>query len=321
QANLARVATASASSTRPGFEFFVGAQRANDLRLTEGRARFAWVAAEGDQSPWVELRWPAPVTVTGVMLYPMAGTHIASAQLTGSDGTVLDLDHWPIDDTPLSVDWPAPVPVEWLRLTFQGRGPVGLAEWAVSGPADVSLPPVPQTAPTNLRPAFPGSSVAWLLWDPVPLAGLAGYRIHYGSAPGVYTAMADVGLVSHHLLTGLANGQTVYAVVRAVSTAEVEGPPSNEVSATIHAPVIESVTPTTGPLAGGTRVTITGRNLAPRGVVVRIGHRSYQVRVVNDHTVEAVTYHAWEPGPVDVEVVNPDGLNAVLPGGFTYQRP
>ncbi len=321
QANLARVATARASSTREGLEFFVGAARVNDLRLAEGRGRFAWVAAVDDKSPWVELRWPAPVTVNGVTLHPLADARITSARLTGSDGTVLDFTRWPTDDAPLSMNLSAPVQVEWLRLTFTGRGPLGLAEWAVYGPAAVSFPATPPPAPANLRAAFPGSSVAWLVWDQSPLAGLAGYRIHYGPAPGVYTATADVGLVSHHLLAGLADGQTVYAVVRAVNTAGVAGPPSNEVNITVHAPVIESVTPATGPVAGGTRVTITGRNFAPRGVLVRIGHRAYQVRVVDDRTIEAVTYRAWEPGPVNVEVVNPDGLGAVLPNGFTYRRP
>jgi len=322
QANLARVATASASSTRSEFEFWVGAGRANDGRLAEGRGRFAWVAAERDPAPWVKLRWPAPVTVTDMAFYPLPGAHPASARLTASDGTTRDVP-WvpPAHNGPITLAFDEPLQVEWLRLELTGDGLLGLAEWAIYGPADVSFPAAPPPAPANLRLPFPDAPVAWLSWDPAPLAGLAGYRIHYGPAPGVYTATADVGNVTHHLLAGLTDGQTVYAVVRAVNIASVEGAPSNEVRVTARAPVIESVTPASGPTAGGTRVTITGRNFSPRGVVVRIGHRSRgaQVRVIDEHTIEAVTYRAWEPGPVDVEVVNPDGLGAVLPKGFTYQ--
>lgn len=323
QTNLARVAVASASSTRVEHEFYVGAARVNDLHLVRRRGAFAWVAGKDDEAPWVELRWPAPVTVDKVLFYPLAGARISSAQLTASDGTMRDFA-WmlPANDAPITLTFAEPLQVEWLRLTLtgSGAGPVGVAEWVVHGPADVSFPAAPPPAPTNLR-AAPDVPVAWLTWDPVPQAGLAGYRVHYGPAPGVYTATADVGNVTHHLLAGLADGETVYAVVRAVNAAGLEGEPSNEISATVRAPIIDSITPASGPMTGGTRVTITGRNFSPRGVIVRIGHRSYRVRVIDDRTIEAVTYHARHEGPVDVEVVNPDGLRAVLPKGFTYQQP
>lgn len=94
---------------------------------------------------------------------------------------------------------------------------------------------------------------------------------------------------------------------------------SNEVSATVLAPVVTAIEPDHGPIGGGT--PITGQHFAPRGVRVSLGgEHAFDVQVVDEQTVTATTH--WHGlGAVDVVVSNPDDLSGVLPKRFTYKIP
>lgn len=87
----------------------------------------------------------------------------------------------------------------------------------------------------------------------------------------------------------------------------------------IVAPSVTSVTPSTGPAAGGTPVTIHGTGFigatsaAIRGVAVT------SFVVVDDTTITGVT-PSGSAGPAGVTVTNPAGVNT-LPGGFTFTSP
>ncbi|MGB9919130.1 MAG: IPT/TIG domain-containing protein [Moorellales bacterium] len=88
-------------------------------------------------------------------------------------------------------------------------------------------------------------------------------------------------------------------------------------------PSVTFLAPNSGPLAGGTEVTINGSDFrAPQegqSLYVFFGLRlARSVRVVDASTLVAVIPEADAPGAVDVTVVNPDGGTAVLPLGFTY---
>ena len=50
------------------------------------------------------------------------------------------------------------------------------------------------------------------------------------------------------------------------------------------------------------------------------GERAFNVQVVDEHTITAMTHWHWA-GTVDVVVSNPDDLFGVLPDGFTYEKP
>ena len=52
-----------------------------------------------------------------------------------------------------------------------------------------------------------------LAWDANTEADLAGYKVHYGTVSGVYTATVDVHNVTTAVVTGLTAGQTYYFVV------------------------------------------------------------------------------------------------------------
>ena len=55
-----------------------------------------------------------------------------------------------------------------------------------------------------------------LAWDPSPGTDVAGYRVFYGTQPGVYTDSVDVGLRTNwHLI--VPGSQRFYVAVRAYS--------------------------------------------------------------------------------------------------------
>jgi hypothetical protein len=80
------------------------------------------------------------------------------------------------------------------------------------------------------------------------------------------------------------------------------------------APVITSFTPTTGPVAGGTSVTVTGTGLTKSTVTVG-GQPGTSVVIASDTSMTFVT-PASVAGPANVVVTNSAGASA--PSVFTY---
>ena len=78
------------------------------------------------------------------------------------------------------------------------------------------------------------SGSAILTWDPVIDPSLSGYRVYYGTSPGIYIqpsgAGINVGNVSTFTVTGLNSGTRYYFVVTAFSTSNIESSDSLEVS-------------------------------------------------------------------------------------------
>jgi len=99
------------------------------------------------------------------------------------------------------------------------------------------------------------------------------------------------------------------------------------ITAPVLTPVIRSLNPTSGPIDGGTAVTITGDAFeAP--VQVFFGSAQAQVINVQFHTIQVITPTARDTnpngsgtvvGPVDVRVLNVNsGKSATLSGAFRY---
>ncbi len=83
--------------------------------------------------------------------------------------------------------------------------------------------------------------------------------------------------------------------------------------------VVIAVRPNSGPVAGGTAVTIVGTGFAPGARVVLGGERATEVDVLDDTRIVAVT-PSHRVGRVDVVVRNPGAPSAVLAAGFEYVR-
>jgi hypothetical protein len=84
------------------------------------------------------------------------------------------------------------------------------------------------------------------------------------------------------------------------------------------APTVSSVLPNSGPVVGGTVVTITGTDFQS-GATVTFGQSPATAVVFNSATQLQATTPAHAPGTVDVIVRNPDTQSATVSGGFTYQ--
>ncbi|MCI0343271.1 MAG: IPT/TIG domain-containing protein [Planctomycetales bacterium] len=82
-------------------------------------------------------------------------------------------------------------------------------------------------------------------------------------------------------------------------------------------PTITSVTPVSGPTAGGTAITITGTNFVTGATVAVGGTAATSVTVVSGTTITAVT-PAGAAGPANVVVTNPDTLSATATSAYTY---
>jgi formylglycine-generating enzyme required for sulfatase activity len=84
----------------------------------------------------------------------------------------------------------------------------------------------------------------------------------------------------------------------------------------VNPPTITAVTPSYGPTAGGTTITITGTELAGASAVTVRGNAATSVTVVSDTTVTAVT-PPGSLGAANVQVTTPGGT-ATISGAFTY---
>jgi len=86
-------------------------------------------------------------------------------------------------------------------------------------------------------------------------------------------------------------------------------------------PTVTAVTPTTGAIAGGTSVTITGTHLTGATEVMFGSHSATNYSIVNDSSI-TVTAPAGSAGPVDVTVTTAVGTSATSASDqFTYIAP
>ena len=91
-----------------------------------------------------------------------------------------------------------------------------------------------------------------LAWDPVNDPRVVGYKVHYGTSSGNYTAQMDAGNVTTSTVPNLADGATYYFAVTAYDGSLVQSGFSNEVVGTVAA------APVGAPVANFTASTTTG---------------------------------------------------------------
>lgn len=86
------------------------------------------------------------------------------------------------------------------------------------------------------------------------------------------------------------------------------------------APTVSTVSPTSGPTAGGTQITITGTGFNAGATVTVGGTPATGVVVTNSTSITANT-PAHAAGTVDVVVTNTDAQNGTKTNAFTYNAP
>jgi hypothetical protein len=90
-----------------------------------------------------------------------------------------------------------------------------------------------------------------------------------------------------------------------------------DASQRVGPPVITQIAPATGPLEGGTWVTITGSGFLP-GAKVQFGASLAATASFSDATELTAMSPAHAAGAVDLRVVNLDGQSATFANGFVY---
>lgn len=176
----------------------------------------------------------------------------------------------------------------------------------------------PQPVPPTITQVSPSSG---------PTAG--GTAITITGTNFVTGATVTVGGVAATNVT-VVNATTITAVTPAHAAGAVsvvvtnpDGASVTSVSAFTYveaqpaAPTIISITPTSGPAAGGTTVTITGTNFAAGATVTVGGVAATNVTVASATTITAVT-PAHAAGAVNVVVTNPGGMSVTAANAFTY---
>ena len=177
----------------------------------------------------------------------------------------------------------------------------------------------PPEAPTNVS-AVPGNAQATLAWTaPVNTGGkpINSYTVTGAPGGGCTTSGATTCVI-----TGLTNG-TPYSFNVIASNEVGDSPAGNSNSVTPEAalaPVIFSVSPSTGPQAGGTSVIITGANLTGASQVLFDQTPAIGVSVNQAGNQITATSPAHAGGAVDITVVTPAGQD-VLEMSFTYDAP
>ncbi len=107
---------------------------------------------------------------------------------------------------------------------------------------DVSGPDCVQATPLNPNPPAPPTGLVVtdpetggklnLTWNPNSESDLQNYEVRYGTTPGVYPSVRNVGKNTADALTGLENGTTYYIVITATNTSGKTSAPSEERSGT-----------------------------------------------------------------------------------------
>ena len=82
-------------------------------------------------------------------------------------------------------------------------------------------------------------------------------------------------------------------------------------------PTLQTITPSQGPAAGGTPVTITGSGFGGPATTVTFGGVTATIESRSATTLDVIS-PAHASGPVDVVVTNPDGQQAIATTGFLY---
>jgi hypothetical protein len=111
-----------------------------------------------------------------------------------------------------------------------------------------------------LLPSLAVAAALDVTWLANTETDLAGYRVYWGTAPGVYGTPATLGKVTAHQLTGLLAGKTYYIALTAYDTSGNESGFSTEISADTG----DQVAP--GPPMGGAAKRPPGRVSFPGGL-------------------------------------------------------
>ena len=200
------------------------------------------------------------------------------------------------------------------------------------GPADVTI----------LNPDGQGATLsnAWQYISPVAAAPKL-YGITPAAGPekggtavlltGDKLAPGGLGLVGWRPLgawtvlnTAIATGTTpmIPAGKQTVAVTNGDGQSAilQDAFTSVGAPHIDSFTPTVGPIAGGTLLTLAGKHFATGAEIWFGGVKAKDVNVLSEFVIKVVT-PAAAAGPTQVKIINADGQHAISSDPFLFVAP
>ena len=254
--------------------------------ISDGRA-YAWGAGGYGQlgnNSTTESNVPVAVSTTGASAL---ATSVPSVTFGGTAATNINF----VNSTTITATTPAkPAGLVTVAANLGSGDPLYNASLTNGYTYGVN----PPSAPTNVW-ATPGDASATVKWSP-PITNTqqpaTSYRLEYRAvgAASWTTAPSIAGSASSHTITGLTNA-TQYQVRIAAVNQYGTGNYSDIVLVKPMAQMtITSVTPNSGPIAGGTNVTITGTNFAlkKRDVTQISAGYQHSASLATDQTV-----HSW----------------------------
>ena len=123
----------------------------------------------------------------------------------------------------------------WIPVTFTVTSGTTSSSTSTSSTSTTSTSTSSDSTSTSTSTSSSTSNTtATLSWYPNSETNLAGYKIHIGTAAGIYNATVDVRNVTSYNLSNLAIGTTYYFAVSAYDTAGTDSALSNEVSKSIY---------------------------------------------------------------------------------------
>jgi hypothetical protein len=180
---------------------------------------------------------------------------------------------------------------------------------STGGPSFTYLPPPTVTSITPTSGPSAGGT-------PVTIHGsgfLGGATVTIGNAATSVNVVSETEIRATTAPTSAGSDEVVVSDANGTSTG---GPSYTYIS--LFAPTVTSITPTSGPAAGGTAVTIKGSGFLT-GSTVTIGNAATSVNVVSETEIEATTA-ATPAGSYEVVVSDVGGTSSGGPS-YTYVAP
>jgi photosystem II stability/assembly factor-like uncharacterized protein len=284
----------------------------NDGDSIEVSPGFMW---SGLSAPTITQVTPASGPPSGGSVVVIAGTGLAQ-----SYSTDVSFDGYPAvvtskTGTQLVVTSP-PHPLGSVSIFVMpsdgsGRpvGPVAVAANAFTYAAGPPAPTLTGVAPAT-GPAIGGTTVT--------LTGtgfMAGATVKFDAA-----VATDVVVASATSITAKTPAHTAGAVSVTVTNPDAQLAFKADAFTYIAGPTLSSVSPSSGPTAGGRAVSLYGTRFLAGATVTFGGVAATGVVVVSATTITATTPpHA--AGTVDVVVTNPDSQSATRAAGYSYFAP
>jgi hypothetical protein len=243
---------------------------------------------------------PSSGPVAGGAAVTITGTNFASGA-TVTFGSAAATNVVVVNSTSITATTPAgSAGVVTVTVTVNGQ------TGSLSSGFTYVVPPTVSSVSPNNGPTTGGTAVT--------ITGTnfaAGATVTFGSA-----AATNVVVVSSTSITATTPAGSAGAVTLTVTVSGQSGSLANAFTYVVK-PTVTSVSPSSGPVAGGTAVTIKGTNFAS-GATVTFGSASATNVVEVSSTSITATTPAGSAGAVSV-TVTVNGQRGSLTNGFTYQ--